>query len=154
VASSDLARRALAELPGTAEDTTGPFATLALGQLRFFADDWRSASETAARIAESDSVRFNGLALIGVLAARRGDRATAEWAESRAAAESDPYVRAESLLARAQVRAALGDPAGAVQLLREAIATGQLKAMNVHALVGLTSMRDYPGFKALIDPAG
>jgi hypothetical protein len=79
---------------------------------------------------------------VASLAARRGDRETAErWAS-----------RVELPYARARVAAIFGDRGGAVELLRRSIADGRDSHVYIDYDCDFNSLRDYQPFRELLVP--
>jgi tetratricopeptide (TPR) repeat protein len=105
------------------------------------------------------ALRFRGR--LGVIAARRGDRAGAERIAEELRQIDRPYLYGEALYSRAMIAASLGDKAAAVQLLREAIAQGlgvgvewEGYAVLLHRAPEMAPLRGYPPFEELIKPKG
>jgi hypothetical protein len=93
------------------------------------------------------------LGMLGVLAARRGDRARAKAIGDMLDSLSLPYFKGTPALWRAQAAAVLGDRARAVALLHESIAHGQIPAGSLfHHNPSFVGLRDYPPFRALLRP--
>jgi tetratricopeptide (TPR) repeat protein/TolB-like protein len=93
-------------------------------------------------------------ALVGIVAAQRGDRALAERIEAELAAREDPYDRGGNTYNRARIRARLGDLDRAVELLRQAHAQGQPIAAWIRMDPDLEPLRAYPAFRELVRPRG
>jgi TolB-like protein len=112
----------------------------------------------AARHAEALHTRNPGArtahALVGIVAAQRGDRSLAERIEAELAAREDPYDRGANTYNRARIRAQLGDLDRAVELLRQAHAEGQPIAASIRMDPDLEPLRAYPAFRELVRPRG
>ena len=90
---------------------------------------------------------------LGVIAARRGDRAAALEADRALAATSMPYLRGRHTYWRARIAALLGESDRAVVLLREALQQGRTY-QEVHGEADLMPLRDVPAFQELVRPKG
>ena len=88
----------------------------------------------------------------GVVAAREGklDDA-ARWSDSLAALPA-AYRFGNTYYWQARIAALSGRPDAAVELLREALGEGLGRHHQIHAEPDFQSMRDFPGFRALLDP--
>jgi tetratricopeptide (TPR) repeat protein/TolB-like protein len=93
-------------------------------------------------------------AVVGIVAAQRGDRALAERIEAELAAREDPYDHGGNTYNRARIRARLGDPDRAVELLRQAHAQGQPIAAWIRMDPDLEPLRDHAAFRELVRPRG
>jgi tetratricopeptide (TPR) repeat protein len=102
------------------------------------------------------AVRFRGR--LGVIAARRGDRAEAERIAEELRRVNGPYLFGEDLYRRACIAAQLGQKAQAVGLLRETVAAGLAEwsgyAESFHRAPELEPLRGYAPFEELIRPQG
>jgi tetratricopeptide (TPR) repeat protein len=102
------------------------------------------------------TVRFRGR--LGVIAARRGDRAAAQRIAKDLEQVDHPYLYGEHWYQRAAIAAQLGERDGAVALLREAIAQGFTDvagyAEYFHRAPEMAPLRGYAPFEALIKPKG
>jgi DNA-binding SARP family transcriptional activator/TolB-like protein len=96
-----------------------------------------------------ENVTFQGV--LGVLAARRGDAAEAEWIRDRLAALRGSYRTGDQLLWRACFVAGTGDLAQALLLLGEA--AGRAARFD-HTHFCLDPLRDYPPFREFMRPKG
>lgn len=87
-------------------------------------------------------------------AAGLGDRKTAIRISTELAGEGPtPILRGKSTLRRAQIAGALGDCEAAVELLKEALMSGEVHA-QIHRRYGLMNCRDYPPFQEVAKPRG
>jgi hypothetical protein len=101
--------------------------------------------------ASPDEVDCRGF--VGVLAARRGDRAAALAADRALATLHGPYVHGRHTYWRARIAALLGERERALALLREALQEGQMYPA-LHGAADLAPLRDLPAFQELIRPKG
>lgn len=94
------------------------------------------------------------LGRIGVVAARRGDRAEAERVDRVLAEVEGTYQYGAHKAWRARIAAHLGAPERAVVLLREAFSEGLLWTTELHADPDLEPLRTYPAFQRLMETRG
>jgi DNA-binding SARP family transcriptional activator/tetratricopeptide (TPR) repeat protein len=96
--------------------------------------------------------------LLGVLAAQRGDRATAAGIAERLVGLERPYERGQATYWRACIAAKLGRRDEAVELLRRALAEGyvfnSLFFFSAHVEPSFATLRGYAPFEALLRPKG
>jgi tetratricopeptide (TPR) repeat protein len=90
---------------------------------------------------------------LGVIAARRGDRAAALEADRALAATPTPYLRGRHTYWRARIAALLGESDRAVGLLREALRQGRTH-LEVHGEVDLAPLHTSPAYQELMRPKG
>jgi len=115
-------------------------------------DEARSLIQALAA-ADPDNVDYQGV--LGVLAARRRDRAEAQRIDQELAALSRPYLLGFPTYYRAQIAAVLGDRNRAVELLRDAIAQGAVDSWDhLHSEPGFAALHGYPPFDELLRPKG
>jgi hypothetical protein len=141
--------------PGATVSDTSLAATLLEGDLHSAAGDW----EAAYRIYAAGVARYPGrpilLGRLGTAAVHTGDSAEARLADRALAALNRPYLFGSQTYARARIAAALGDRAGAVQLLQLAWAQGRPLTFDdrenedVHADPEFDSLRDFLPFQML-----
>jgi hypothetical protein len=110
-----------------------------------------------ARALESapDDATLRGV--IGMAAAARGDRRTADSIVALLSAEErDDGSRGAARWARARIAATLGDRAAATDLLRDAFARGAPWAarLDLHRDPAFESLRGHPPFEELRRPRG
>ncbi|MFP4624792.1 MAG: TPR end-of-group domain-containing protein, partial [Gemmatimonadota bacterium] len=110
--------------------------------------DEAAGHAAAAHAADPDSRSAH--ALVGLIAAQRGDREAAERIEAELAAREDPYDRGGNTYNRACIRARLGDLDRAVALLRQAHAQGQPIDDWIRTDPDLQGLRGHPGYEELI----
>ena len=90
---------------------------------------------------------------LGVLAARRGDRAAALAAERALGALRDPYLHGRHTYWRARIAALLGERERALALLRDSLQQGR-EYLQVHGEADFAGLRDMPSFRELVQPKG
>lgn len=110
-----------------------------------------------ASLALEDPERIEYRGRLGVLAARRGDRAEAEridrWLQGIAQPKFD--LNGGPLVWRARIAAQTGERERAAELVRSAIEGGlQHSYLLLHAVEDLAPLRGYPPFEALLRPRG
>jgi TolB-like protein/tetratricopeptide (TPR) repeat protein len=152
-ASLTLARKAVqwhANLPPAQRGAITNRFSLALSlQLAERWDDARKVYEGLSRDAP-DSPEYLGK--VGVLAARRGDRATAlRISDTLAGTEHKKWLGYQTLF-RAAIAAHLGDKDQGVELLRLALAQGLWYDIHLHHDLDLGPLKGYPPYEALIRP--
>jgi tetratricopeptide (TPR) repeat protein len=130
------------------------------GLRRSYADALRRTGRLAEAAGHADALHAanpgarNAHALVGIVAAQRGDRTLAERIEAELAAREDPYDRGGNTYNRARIRARLGDLDQAVELLRQAHAEGQPIAAWIRMDPDLEPLRAYPAFRELVRRRG
>ena len=124
------------------------------------AERWDEARAVGDTLALRHGTHISTLAVLGRLAAYRGDARTAERFADSLAGVRGPYLRGQHTHARAQIAAILGQREKAVRLLRDAMAQGvevntyrpmRLGSVN-HALPEFQSLRGYGPFEDLLRP--
>jgi tetratricopeptide (TPR) repeat protein/predicted Ser/Thr protein kinase/TolB-like protein len=123
-----------------------------LGPTLQVAEMWDEAQvlyEQAARELPDD---LEYQATLGCLAARRGDRATAQKISDRLAHQDRPYLLGRHTLLRAGIAAHLGEKDRAVELLRTSLAQGIWYDIDLHDDLGLQPLHGYPPYEALVRP--
>ena len=118
------------------------------------AERWDEARPIAEELAAEfpDDLDYQGV--LGISAARGGDRETAlaisDWLENL----DRPHLRGSNTLWQAGVAAALGDRQEAVNLIQAALSEGQ-RYFPLHLNFDLVEpLRDYPPFQELLKPKG
>ncbi|TSA15950.1 serine/threonine protein kinase [bacterium] len=121
-----------------------------LGQTQYLARQLEEARKTfEVLLKESpDNIDYHGY--LGVLAARRNDRAEALEVSSWLENLNRPYLYGDHLIWRARIAALLGEQDRAVMLLREAFAQGADYGITWHRDPDLESLREYAPFKELM----
>ena len=93
------------------------------------------------------------MGLLGVTAARRGDRDEAMRWSDELTGITNPYIRGANKLWQALIAATLGDRDVAVNLLRDAFREGLYVTRSIFDYdMDLDSLRDYQPFIDLIRP--
>ena len=101
----------------------------------------------------SSNVDYQGV--LGVLAARRGDRTEAQHIAQVLGTLSQPYLNGFPTYYRAEIAAVLGDRSRAVELLRDAIAQGAVDSWDhLHSEPAFATLRGYPPFDEVLRPKG
>lgn len=109
----------------------------------------REASELLPGLAPRDSLTY--VEHLGILAARRGDRAEAESALDWLAHRTGQHLRGRHLHAQARIAAELGDAERAIERLRRGLSRSGAYAA-VHRDYHLRALRGHPNFEALATP--
>jgi tetratricopeptide (TPR) repeat protein len=108
---------------------------------------------TALAAEDSQDVDYEGM--VGVLAARQGDRGTAQQVERLLAMRTGAFLAGSNTAYRAAIEAILGDRDRAVALLRQAIAEGAYPFSGpLHSDPAFASLRELPPFEELVRPKG
>ncbi|HUR94417.1 MAG TPA: protein kinase [Gemmatimonadales bacterium] len=106
-------------------------------------------------LAAEDPGNVEYLGGLGVLAARRGDRAEAQRIDQALAGLSQPYLTGFPTYYRAEIAAVFGDREHAVELLRDAIAHGAVDPWeHLHAEPAFAALHGYPPFDEVLRPKG
>ncbi len=104
-------------------------------------------------VAESPKNQAANL-LLGLVAARRGDRPEATRLMLRARAMQDPYDRGTTSYALARTSAALGDFPDAMKLLKQSFREGRSRSIDFHAELEFAPLLNNPEFRQLVKPLG
>jgi hypothetical protein len=105
------------------------------------------------RLAARGRLEPDGAALLGVIAAAQGDRATADSIGAALVASApDPAARVGALVNQASIAATLADRDRALENLRDAFRGGFAWRTALHIQPGFDSLRDFPTFEALVRP--
>jgi len=121
-----------------------------LGQTLYDGCQFEEARKTFEELVKesADNIDYHGY--LGVLAARRNDRAEAMKVSSWLENLNRPYVYGDHLLWRAEIAALLGEQDRAVMFLREAFAQGAAYGIQWHRDADLESLREYGFYKELM----
>jgi serine/threonine-protein kinase len=125
----------------------------ALARALYAADRWDEARALVDTLVQRYPESVSLLGLRGRIAARLGDRQTAQ-ATSNALLAVAPSSRETNALTRARIAALLGQRDVAMRLLRDAVAQGEMQAMRMREDPDLLGLRDYPPFETLVRPVG
>jgi predicted Zn-dependent protease len=134
------------------------------GESLYRAERWNEARPVFKSLAAGKPADVAYKGWLGAIAARNGDRATAERISDELSRVDPKFLFGIDALWRAQIAAVLGDKDGAVALLKESIArgTGISKARREQYgygflyphLMDLESLRGYAPFEELVKPKG
>jgi tetratricopeptide (TPR) repeat protein len=121
----------------------------------YVADRWEEAYSVAKPLSEEFPENMNYRALVGILAACRGDQEEALETSERLEALDRPYLRGWNTIWRALIAGALGDGESAVALWRQALGEGfPHRQPWARPWIALEPIRDYPPFQELMRPKG
>jgi len=137
-----------------AEEAAGEGARFARADALCLAERFDEARKAFEALAAEvpDDVDYQGY--LGALAARRGDRATADRTAARLEELRGPYHFGHTAYWQACIAAQLGDRDRAVERLREALASGYQFTIDVHRDPDLAPLHGFPPFDDLIAPHG
>jgi tetratricopeptide (TPR) repeat protein len=154
-AASEIVDRALEWYDEQPEESrAGAAGRMLRGQLLCLRADWDEAAAVFAALA-ADSVEIvDVLGYQGVIAARRGDIASARRLARDLAELQLPRLNGTNTYWRACVAALLGDKDEAVALLQRAFSEGLGYGIWIHRDIDFESLRDYPPFQELMRPKG
>jgi len=125
-----------------------------LAEALFWAEQWRDSQALYEKLVAGGSPEVKDLGMIGVTAARAGDRATALRVAGELEHLDRKWLFGEQTWHRAGIAASLGEKEQAVELLREAFAQGQPYGAYLHRSLALEPLWDYPPFQDLLRPKG
>ena len=152
-AAEEIAARAIAWYRARpAEEGTTEARRYLFGAALYFHQDWAAADSLFRGLATEFPDNEEYLGYLGAIAARRGDRHTAEALAAKLATVDHqvPVPGRTSIVWRAKIAALLGDRETAVSLLRDAF--GPDGTMQLHIDIDAESLRDYPPFREFIMP--
>lgn len=154
---SDAGRAMLERLVGQMSNSTiseadSPEHRLRLAEALFLEERWAEARQQVEVSAAAGSSQVEVLGLLGVIAARQGDRETAIAVSARLAGVDRRYLFGLNSMVRARIAAALGERDQAVDLIRTALSEGFRHDIALHRDVYLESLRGYPPFEELMRP--
>ena len=141
--------------PGTTSD---PGHRVDLASALYLAERWEDARRVYAALRSDYPGQPGYLAHLGQLAAHTGDVSQARLVSEQLSrvGTTGPSGReslAWILFERGRIAALLGEPARAVELLRDAIANGFPVGLNIHQDPDLEVLHTYPAFVALTRPS-
>ena len=149
-----LARRGVAWYRSRPADVLAtPGNRYALAMTLYVAEDWEEAGALASALIKEQPGSSAYNALMGAIAARRGDHGIATKhlaALGRLPSETDGTVE----LRRAQLAALLGEKEQAVALLRDAFARGLSMTLALHRQMDFETLRGFAPFDELMRPKG
>jgi predicted Ser/Thr protein kinase/tetratricopeptide (TPR) repeat protein len=134
-----------------------------LGDALYQAERWEEARVVFAALAAGHPGNIFYKGRLGALAARRGDRATAQRIAEELRRLETPYLFGNQTFRSARILALLGEKEGAVALLRESVAqgagNGELPDLYGYGFVyrhsmDLEPLHGFPPFEDLIKPKG
>ncbi len=117
-----------------------------LGFALYNAERWNEAGTVYEKLAEDFPDDFFYRGWLGVVAARRGDRAAADSISAWLAELDWPYGAGDRMAIRAGIAAVPGERERAVALLQDASAQGWAYSVWIHRDIDFESLRDYPPF--------
>jgi DNA-binding SARP family transcriptional activator/TolB-like protein len=160
-AADDLLATVLTEL-SVLDDQALPRAWALRGAAELEGSRLDDARRSAEQLLRGDSASIAGIGLMGVVAARRGDREAARRSSERLVSLSQ-YATGRNTIWRARIAAASGDREAAFQLIRAALAQGYSRFFDpgggpfdepdLHIDPAFSSIRAHPEFARLLEPA-
>jgi TolB-like protein/tetratricopeptide (TPR) repeat protein len=155
-------QQALEQVRVVTTDTASIEARSGPAVVLYAAERWGEARSVYAGLHGTDTMNVDFLGGLGVSEARLGHRAEAAGLARRLSTINPPYSHGNSPYWQARIAALLGDRDRAVELLREAIAAGQVCAGNSWGdadcdcvrKMDFESLRGYPPFDDLLRPKG
>ena len=152
--ASAAAERAIVWYRGRqAEEASSLEGRVVVGRSLELLGRYEEAESVIAGISGAGLAAVTRQGMLGVLAARRGDRSRAQHIDSALAGQALPYFKSTPLFWRAQAAAVLGDRDRAVTLLNEALTRGRIPAGTlIHHDLSFESLRDYKPFQELVRP--
>ena len=150
-----LAERAVAWYRGRPpQESTPESRQRGLADALFWAEQWNDSRVLFERLASGGSPQVDDTGMLGVTAARAGDRATALRVAGELERLDRKWLFGVHTYYRAGIAANLGEKEKAVELLREAFAQGQAYGTDLHSSLTLEPLWDYPPFQELLRPKG
>jgi TolB-like protein len=139
------------DLPAGAEASAARWARL---KLAYEMGKWDDAERLLHELAAENPDGLQVQGMTGLLAARRGDTASAHRIATGLAAIDRPFLFGEPTLWRARIESVLGSPENAIALLRQAFAEGQGAPAWYWLHVGrdFDALDDEPAFQELVRP--
>jgi serine/threonine protein kinase/tetratricopeptide (TPR) repeat protein len=127
---------------------------ISLADTFYFSGQWEDAKRIIETLAAEypDNIDYKGF--LGVLAARREDRAEAIEISDELAAIDQPFLFGNHTYWRACIASLLGEKERALTLLKEAFNQGRTYGISLHRDINLESLRDYPPFIEFLRPKG
>jgi tetratricopeptide (TPR) repeat protein/tRNA A-37 threonylcarbamoyl transferase component Bud32 len=124
------------------------------GSTLYAAESWDEATGVFEALAEELPDHVETRAMLGVLAARRGDREQAASISKWLRSLDRPYLFGQHTFNRARIAAVLGEPDRAVALLREAFGKGYYYTHQIPMHIDFRSLSDYAPYQDLVRPKG
>jgi tetratricopeptide (TPR) repeat protein len=135
----------------SAKESESPGHRTTLAQAFFLDERYEDAEAAFGRLAVEEPENIEHRVALGMLAARKGDRAHAEEISRWLQDLDRPYLRGEQTRGRAVVAAWLGEKDRALALLRDALAQGQT-CPEMHADYLLLPLWNEQAFQELLKP--
>ena len=126
----------------------------ALGRTLYLAERWDEAEQVFTVLAAEQARNPEALGHLALCAARRGDAARARALSAGLQQFADPELPGRHTFWRARVAAVLGEQQQAVDLLREALAEGEVFGLRLYHLPDFDAVRGYAPFQELLRPKG
>jgi tetratricopeptide (TPR) repeat protein len=126
-----------------------------LGVALYNAERWDEAERVFRELAEEIPECIGCFNYLGLLAARRGDRAEVARITELHRSATSPFIRSHTLF-RASVAALLGEREQAMMLLQQWMDLGLAPQsyVELHRNIDFESLRDYPPFQEFMRPKG
>jgi DNA-binding SARP family transcriptional activator/TolB-like protein len=125
-----------------------------LARLMYRSGRWTEAQRLFEALRAEEPGATDYLGYLGVIAARRGDRAGAQQIAETLRTLGLPYLLGKNTYWRARIAALLGEQERAVELLAQAQSEGTGYIVQYHREADFESLRDYPPFRARLQPKG
>jgi len=112
------------------------------------------AHEVAEELLASDPDRWDFQGVLGIEAARLGDRATADKMSKQLASVDAPFTMGGPSYARAAIAAQMGERDEAIRLVQQAITRGFHEYGRLHVDIEFDPIRNDPEFQEIMRPKG
>jgi DNA-binding SARP family transcriptional activator/tetratricopeptide (TPR) repeat protein/TolB-like protein len=136
------------------EERARPGIRMELARAHYLAERWADAEALIAALAAEFPHAVEVQGYVGLLAARRGDRAEVARVDHWLETLERPYLAGAETLMRARIAAVSGESERAVALLRESLSQGRTYGPFYHTDPDLALLRGDPAFRALMRPKG
>ena len=113
---------------------------------------WADAYDDYRKLYAEDTVTVEYLGAMGVLAARLGRLSEADSIAQRLVGDTRPYTFGAPRLWAARIAAVKGDRNEAVTLIHQALREGHTRLYAFHSEQDFDGLRDYPGFREILEP--
>ena len=138
----------------SSEDVLSESGRFDLAQTLYLDRQLDEAERLFTELAADFPQNVNYMGYLGAIAARRGDRESAERKNEQLRDFEQPYIRGQHTLWRARIASLLGDNEAAAALLREALVQGRMYGPELHADLDFEPLWDFPPYKELMRPKG
>jgi tetratricopeptide (TPR) repeat protein len=135
------------------KDAEGAISAANRAEVLWVAQRWAEAKAAAEQFARESPASVHAPGLLGVMAARAGDRATATECDARLA-KFEPPAKGTAQTWRAAIAAQFGEKERAVDLLRDAFAKGEPFGNLLHTRDYIEPLQGYPPLEELLKPQG